>query len=60
MVHPIDYSPVFNRDIYLLIFGTLLLLLAMFTGKKRQLDRWQGSIFVLLYVAYVIYLVMTD
>jgi len=60
MVHPIDYSPVFNRDIYLLIFGTLLLLLAMFTGKKRQLDRWQGFIFVLLYVAYVIYLIMMD
>ena len=60
MVHPMDYSPVFNRDIYVLIFGTLRLLLFMFTGKKRQIDRWQASIFVLLYTAYVIYLIKMD
>ena len=60
MVHPMDYSPVFNRDIYVLIFGTLLLMLFMFTGKKRQIDRWQASIFVLLYTVYVIYLIKMD
>jgi len=55
---PLEYSPVFNQDIYLLIFGTLLLLLAMFTGKKRSFDRWEAAIFVAIYVGYVVYLIM--
>ena len=58
IARPMEYSPVFNKDIYLLIFGTLLLLLAMFTGKKRKLDRWEAAILVSLYIGYVIYLIM--
>jgi cation:H+ antiporter len=60
LVNPMDYSPVFNMDIYFLIFGTLLLLLAMFIGSKRKLDRWQGAIFLLLYIGYVVYLILRN
>jgi len=60
LINPMNYSPVFNMDIYFLIFGTLLLLLAMFVGKKRKLDRWQGAIFLLLYAGYVVYLIMRN
>jgi cation:H+ antiporter len=55
-----EYSPVFNRDIYFLAFGTLFLLLAMFTGKKRSLDRWEAAILVSLYTGYVVYLIMKN
>jgi len=58
LARPMVYSPVFNRDIYLLAFGTLLLLLAMFTGKKRIIDRWEAAIFVSVYAGYVVYLIM--
>ena len=57
---PMVYSPVFNRDIYILIFGTLFLLFAMFTGKKRKLDRWEAAIFILLYVGYVVYIIIQN
>ena len=60
LVNPMDYSPVFNKDIYLLIAGTLLLLLAMFTGKKRILDRWEAGIFTAVYIGYVIYLIIQN
>jgi len=60
LVKPMAYSPVFNMDIYFLIFGTLLLLLAMFIGNKRKLDRWQGVIFLLLYAGYVVYLIIRN
>jgi cation:H+ antiporter len=60
LVNPMNYSPVFNMDIYFLIFGTLLLFLAMFAGNKGKLDRWQGVIFLLLYVGYVVYLIMRN
>jgi len=55
---PLEYSPVFNRDIYLLLGGTLFLLLAMFTGKKKTLDRWESAIFVAIYLGYIVYLIM--
>jgi len=57
---PMEYSPVFNRDIYVLIAGTLLLLLAMRTGTKRTLDRWEAAILVFLYIGYVIYMVLQN
>ncbi|MCL1946308.1 MAG: calcium/sodium antiporter [Chitinivibrionia bacterium] len=59
-VCPMEYSPIFNRDIYFLFFGTTLLILAMFTGKKRKLDRWESAVLLLLYVGYVVYLIMQN
>jgi len=60
LIKEMNYSPVFNMDIYFLIFGTLLLFLAMFIGNKRKLDRWQGAVFLLLYAGYVVYLIMRN
>ena len=60
LVHPMEYSPVFNKDIYLLIFATLLLFTAMFTGKKKRLDRWEAVVFVCVYVGYVSYLLIQN
>jgi cation:H+ antiporter len=59
-VSPMEYSAVFNMDIYILILGTLLLLAAMFTGKKGKLDRWEAAVFVLLYSGYVVYMIMRN
>jgi len=58
VARPLEYSPVFNHDLYLLMFGTLLLFIAMFTGKKRMLDRWEGAVFLLLYIGYVVFLII--
>jgi len=60
VVKPIEYSSVFDRDIYFLFLGTLLLLLAMFIGSKKKLDRWQAAIFLLLYAGYVVYLIRQE
>jgi len=55
-VNPIAFNPKFNVDMYLLGIGTLLLLIAMFTGKKHKLDRWEAALFVIIYIGYTIYL----
>ena len=60
VARPMTYSPVFNRDIYIFFAGTLLLFAAMFTGKKRILDRWESAVFLLLYIGYVVFLIMTE
>ncbi len=39
--------------------GVVLLFLAMFTGRRRVLDRWEGWVFLLLFVAYVGYQIAT-
>lgn len=56
LIQPMNYSTQFNQDLVLLIFGTILLLLAMFTGSKRRLDRWEALFFVGIYVAYMVYI----
>ncbi len=43
-------------DIYLNIILGLLLFLFVFTGKNRSIQRLEGAIFVLIYVAYMLYL----
>jgi cation:H+ antiporter len=55
-IHPIDFDPKFNIDLYLLAFGTILVLVAMYTGKKRKLDRWEAVLLLTVYIAYTIYL----
>jgi cation:H+ antiporter len=60
LVSPIAYSLSFNKDIYVLLFGALFLFVAMFTGKKNKLDRWEALIFVLAYIGYVIYLIIRN
>ncbi|MDR0443382.1 MAG: calcium/sodium antiporter [Treponema sp.] len=60
LARPMEYSPVFNKDICIYFLGSLLLFLAMFTGKKRKIDRWEAAIFVLLYAGYVVYMIMKN
>lgn len=57
VVRPLEYTPVFNIYLYLLIFCTLLLFIAMFTGKKMKLDRWEAAVFVVIYTGYIVYLI---
>ncbi len=44
-----------NIDVYVMIGATLILFLAMFTGKKYELNRKHGLLFLTLYVGYLIY-----
>ncbi len=46
-----------NFDVLVSIVVTTLLFLFMFVGSRRKLDRWQGVVFVILYMLYTGYLV---
>lgn len=60
MLKPIGFDPNFNMDIYVLAGGTIFLILAMFTGKRRILDRWESLVLLLFYLAYTTYLVVQE
>ncbi len=44
-------------DIIICIVATLLLFAFIFIHNKNRIDRWQGAIFVLLYIAYISFLI---
>lgn len=59
-VNPINYNPNFNQDLLILMGGTVFLILAMFIGKKKRLDRWQALILLSFYLIYTSYLVSQE
>jgi cation:H+ antiporter len=60
VVSPVIFNPVFNTDMYLLAGGTLFLFIAMFTGGKKKLDRWEAAILLLVYLGYTAMLVAKE
>jgi cation:H+ antiporter len=59
-VNPIKYNPNFNQDLLILIGGTVFLIIAMFTGKRKKLDRWEALILLTFYLIYTSYLVSKE
>ncbi len=57
LVRPVVFDTALNTDLALLALGTLFLFLAMFTGQKRKLDRWEAAILLITFIAYTIYLI---
>jgi cation:H+ antiporter len=60
IISPLPFKVAFNTDIYILIGGTLFLFVAMFTGKRKRLDRWEAMILLIAYLGYTTYLVSTE
>jgi cation:H+ antiporter len=52
-IRPLPYSTTFNTDMYILLGGTLFLLVAMLTGKRKKLDRWEAGLLLLFYLGYI-------
>lgn len=58
VIHPVDVQGLSNIDMLINVFISLVLFLFLFTGKGRRLDRIEGGIFVLGYIAYVVMLIL--
>ncbi len=57
-ITPVTVSSSSLFDILAGLVATSLLFIILFFGKKHEIDRWKGVLFVLLYVAYIFYIVM--
>ncbi len=60
LVKPLNYDTVFNKDLYFLAIGTIILFIAMFTGKKKKLDRWEAGVLLVFYIVYTYYLIIKE
>ncbi len=58
VIRPIQYNISFNFDIIIYLTGTAFLFIAMFTGKKKRLDRWESFILFAGYLIYLSYLII--
>ena len=58
IIIPISFPAFAIIDLSILLGTSFLLFLFMFIGKKHELERWQGIIFILLYAAYIVYLIL--
>ncbi|TXK37084.1 calcium/sodium antiporter [Pontibacter qinzhouensis] len=57
IINPLPFDVVSNTDIVMMIFASTLLIVAIPVGKKNAIDRWNGILFLLVYVVYVIFLI---
>jgi cation:H+ antiporter len=58
VIKPLPFEAKNNVDIGVVILASALLFVCMFSGKKRSLDRWEGIVFLFLYTAYLIFLIL--
>ncbi len=55
-IQPIQYNPVFNTDIFILIGISLLIMAMLWMGKKLTLNLWKCRFLFFLLLLYVVYL----
>lgn len=55
---PLIYDAVLNTDLILIMIGTLMMFVFMFTLDKYKIDRAEGAIYLVGFVGYVFYLFM--
>ncbi len=58
MIKPLPFRATSNSDIYMVILSSLLLFVFLSIGKRHMLMRWQGLVFLLLYIGYTVMLVI--
>lgn len=60
IIRPLPFSPVLMTDLKVVFWATLFLFGALFVGRARRIDRWQGVLFVLAYLFYIGFIVLRN
>lgn len=56
-IRPLTMNGITTLDVSMVVLSSLLLFLTAFTFRRRAVDRWEGAIFLAIYVAYIWYLI---
>ena len=57
IITPITYSLSYNKDLMILILGTIILFLFPIIPPKNEMSRFNGIVYLLLYIGYLISLI---
>ena len=58
LIRPLPVTASANVNVMVMVLASLLVFAAMFTGKKRVLDRWEGIMFLVIYTLYTGFLLI--
>ncbi len=58
-IKPLPFQPKDNIGIGVLIISVIMLFVAMFTGIKRVVERWEGAVFLIMYICYIAFLIIS-
>jgi len=56
VISPLPFETQANFDVLMVIAASAMLLITSFTFGKKKVDRIEGIIFLLIYIAYIIYI----
>lgn len=59
LIHPLDFSSMNYVDLGALLLSVLLLFTSCYTGKKDELDRFDGTLLLLCEAGYMVWLFLT-
>jgi cation:H+ antiporter len=57
LIHPLSFEHITFVDLGVLLVSALALVSALFIGKKNKIDRLDGSLFLLVWAAYMAFLI---
>ncbi len=57
VIKALPFDMINNMDILMLIFASTLLIFAVINGKKPMISRFEGIVFIVVYAAYLTYLI---
>lgn len=58
LIHPLSFAGMNYVDLGVLLVSALALLSALFVGRKNEIDRLDGGLFVIIWAAYMAYLII--
>ena len=58
LIHPLSFAGINFVDLGVLLASTLMLGTACLVGRRNEIDRLDGALFLLLFVAYMTYLII--
>lgn len=60
MIRPLGLGNISGVDLGMVALSALLLFLSAYTFKKFKIDKIEGTVFILLYVAYTVYILLAQ
>jgi len=55
MITPLPFDSKSNLDLLALVIANIMLFIFVFTGRGRQIARWEGFIMIAFYLGYMVY-----
>lgn len=55
--HPLTFGTITATDLYVVLAGAVLLFVSAFTFRRRAVDRWEGTLFIIIYAVYIAWLI---